>query len=100
MTEETDWFYGIVHCSDANFSPRNLRNMKQLYTAYSQPEFLRQAVAELNQRRSVPSVDEKWRQAVAKLNRLGTMEFLEQPVPEPRGRFPTSRSVIPAKAGI
>ena len=47
-------------------------------SAYSQPEFLRQAVAELNQRRSVPSVDEKWRQAVAKLNRPGVMEFLEQ----------------------
>ncbi len=47
-------------------------------SAYSQPEFLRQAVAELNQRRSVPSADEKWQQAVAKLNRLGVMEFLEQ----------------------
>ena len=82
------------------FSPRNLRNMKQFYIASSQPEFLRQAVAELNQRRSVPSVDEKWQQAVAKLNRLGVMEFLEQAVPEMRGKFPTSRSVIPAKAGI
>ena len=67
-------------------------------SVYSQPEFLRQAVAELNQRRSVPSVDEKWRQAVAKLNRLGVMEFLEQAVPEMRGKFPTSRAVIPAKA--
>ena len=82
------------------FSPRNLRNMKQFYTAYSQPEFWRQAVAKLNRQSSAPSVDEKWQQAVAKLNRLGVMAFLEQPVPEMRGKFPTSRSVIPAKAGI
>ena len=60
------------------FSPRNLRNMRQFYTAYSQPEFLRQAVAELNRQSSVPSVDEKWRQAVAKLNQEGSpQEFLQ-----------------------
>ena len=32
----------------AGFSPRNLRNMKQLYTAYSNLEFWQQAVAKLD----------------------------------------------------
>ncbi len=82
------------------FSSRNLRNMKQFDTAYSQPEFLQRVVAELSRQSSVPFADEKWQQAVAKLSRLGVMEFLGQAVPELRGKFPTSRSVIPAKAGI
>ena len=58
------------------FSPRNLRNMRQFYTAYSQPEFLRQAVAELNRQSSVPFADEKWQHAVAKLNQEGNAEEL------------------------
>ena len=58
------------------FSPRNLRNMKQFYTAYAQPEFWQQAVAELNRQSSVPSVDEKWQQAVAKFNQEGNVEEL------------------------
>ena len=32
----------------AGFSPRNLRNMKQFYTAYSNLEFWQQAVAKLD----------------------------------------------------
>ena len=32
------------------FSPRNLRNMKQFYAAYSAPEFWQQAVAKLSER--------------------------------------------------
>ncbi len=58
------------------FSPRNLRNMKQFYTAYSQPEFLQRAVAELSRQSSVPFADEKWQQAVAKLNQDGDAEEL------------------------
>ena len=65
-------------------------------SAYSQPEVLQQAVAELNRQSSVPSVDDKWQQVVAKLNRLGIMEFLEQSAPEPRGKFPTSRHLSQA----
>ena len=65
-------------------------------SAYSQPEFLQQAVAELNRQSSVPSVDDKWQQVVAKLNRPGVLEFLEQSAPELRGKLPTSRHLSQA----
>ena len=65
------------------FSPRNLRNMKQFYVAYSTPEFWQQAVAKLNQQGSALSVAEKWRQGVAKIDRKGVSErFLRQIVAE------------------
>ena len=65
-------------------------------SAYSQPEVLQQAVAELNRQSSVPSVDDKWQQVVAKFNRPGVLEFLEQSVPELRGKLPTSRHLSQA----
>lgn len=49
------------------FSPRNLRDMKRFYTAYSVPEVWRQVVAKLNQQGSVLSFDETWRQVVAEI---------------------------------
>lgn len=65
------------------FSPRNLRNMKQFYVAYSTPEFWQQAVAKLNQQGSALSFNEKWRQGVAKIDRKGVSErFLRQVVAE------------------
>ena len=63
------------------FSPRNLRNMKQFYVAYSTPEFWQQAVAKLNQQGSALSFAEQWQQGVAKIDREGVSErFLRQVV--------------------
>lgn len=56
------------------FSPRNLRDMKRFYLAYSDPEFWRQPVAKLNDKSPSSAI---WRQAVAK---LGAGESLPQPV--------------------
>jgi predicted nuclease of restriction endonuclease-like (RecB) superfamily len=65
------------------FSPRNLRDMKRFYTAYSVPEVWRQVVAKLNQQGSVLSFDEKWRQVVAKTDQEGVSEqFMRQVVAE------------------
>lgn len=47
------------------FSPRNLRNMKQFYTAYREPEIWQQAVAKFTDKRGS---NEIWQQAVAKLD--------------------------------
>lgn len=65
------------------FSPRNLRDMKRFYTAYSVSEVWRQVVAKLNQQGSVLSFDEKWRQVVAKTDQEGVSEqFMRQVVAE------------------
>lgn len=60
----------------SGFSPRNLRDMKRFYLAYSDPEFWRQPVAKLNDKSPSSAI---WRQAVAK---LGDGELLPQPVAE------------------
>lgn len=60
----------------SGFSPRNLRDMKRFYLAYSDPEFWRQPVAKLNDKSPSSAI---WRQAVAK---LGNGELLPQPVAE------------------
>src|SRR5229473_912817 len=46
------------------FSPRNLRNMKQFYLAYADPEFWQQVVAKLDKTKKAGD-QEFWRQAVA-----------------------------------
>ena len=64
----------------AGFSSRNLWDMKRLYTAYHTPEFLRQAVAELNAMNMKHLI---WRQPVAKLgDGKQHPKFLAQPVLE------------------
>ena len=60
----------------SGFSPRNLRDMKRFYLAYSDPEFWRQPVAKLNDKSPSSAI---WRQAVAKLS---AGEVLPQPVAE------------------
>ena len=65
------------------FSSRNLRNMKQFYTVYSNFEKWQQAVAKLNQQDPILSFDKKWQQAIAKIDQEGTLEqFLRQAVAE------------------
>lgn len=65
------------------FSPRNLRNMKQFYTAYSTPEIWQQAVAKLNEQGSALRFDKKWQQVVAKIGLEGVSEqFLRQVIAE------------------
>jgi predicted nuclease of restriction endonuclease-like (RecB) superfamily len=58
----------------SGFSPRNLRDMKRFYLAYSDAEFWRQPVARFN---AISPKSEIWRQAVAK---LGSDEKRPQPV--------------------
>ena len=53
------------------FSPRNLRNMKQFFQAYSPPEFWKQAVAKL------PGAS-NWQQAVANLEASLLPHILEE----------------------
>lgn len=61
------------------FSARNLRDMKRMYLAYSNPEFWRQAVAILEPggSRHIPAI---WRQAVAKLPEGRSGNFPAAPV--------------------
>ncbi len=59
----------------SDFSPRNLRDMKRFYLAYSDAEFWRQAVAKLGS-------DEKRPQPVAKLDQPDALQFLQQLVAE------------------
>lgn len=61
------------------FSARNLRDMKRLYLAYSDPEFWRQAVAKLPVS-LIP--DGKRRQAVAKIKGVDIVERMRQLVAE------------------
>ncbi len=58
----------------SGFSPRNLRDMKRFYLAYSDAEFWRQPVARFNANSPKTEI---WRQAVAK---LGSDEKRPQPV--------------------
>lgn len=58
----------------SGFSPRNLRDMKRFYLAYSDAEFWRQPVARFN---AISPKSEIWRQPVAK---LGSDEKRPQPV--------------------
>ena len=60
------------------FSARSIWEMKRLYLAYSKPDFLRQAVAELK-RMEKSAHSEFLQQAVAELGKIKT---LAQPVPE------------------
>jgi hypothetical protein len=60
------------------FSLRSIWEMKRLYMAYSEPEFLRQAVAELKRRKKSTRSD-FLQQAVAE---LGGAEIQTQTVPE------------------
>ena len=98
-------------------SPDNLWWMRQLYLTYALPEFLSQAVRELEcagptafdlggergrlkQFRQLDSdgknPTEFWQQAVTELNRFGILEFLEQLVPVLQGKLPTSRQLSEA----
>ena len=61
------------------FSPRNLRNVKQCYLAYSDPSIWLQAVAKLDKGAKDAGI---WRHAVAKLNEGNIIEFLQQLVAE------------------
>lgn len=49
----------------SGFSPRNLRDMKRFYLAYSSETIWPQLVAKLNDKSPSSAI---WRQAVAKLN--------------------------------
>jgi len=61
------------------FSPRNLRNVKQLYLVYSDPAIWLQTVAKLGKG---AKADEIWLQPAAKLTEGKTIEFLRQLVAE------------------
>ena len=54
------------------FSPRNLRNVKQCYLAYSDPSIWLQAVAKLDKGAKDAGI---WRHAVAKLNEGCPVQF-------------------------
>ena len=58
------------------FSGRNVWDMKRLYLAYSEPEFLQHAVAELRRK---PDLSGFLPQAVAE---MGRAEILQQPAEE------------------
>ena len=55
------------------FSPRNLRNMKQFFQAYSRPEFWKQTVAKM------PGAS-NWQQAVANLE-AGLLPHILEEIP-------------------
>jgi predicted nuclease of restriction endonuclease-like (RecB) superfamily len=61
------------------FSPRNLRDMKRFYVAYSDESIWRQLVAKLSKSLSSDR-NQKWQQAVAKLDEsaAATTDFLRQ----------------------
>ena len=66
----------------SGFSPRNLRSMKQLYSAYANPSFWLQPVARLS-KQFVESQDAIRLQPVAKMDDKGKrIEFLQQVVAE------------------
>ncbi|MGL4399280.1 MAG: PDDEXK nuclease domain-containing protein [Luteolibacter sp.] len=61
--------------SMSGFSPRNMRDMKRFYLAYSEDSIWRQLVAKLNRGLRVPEI---WRQPVAKLEDSDAIHFLQQ----------------------
>ena len=63
------------------FSPRNLRNAKQFYLAYSDPTIWLQAVAKLS-RTAKTGDTECWPQVAAKLTNEAVVEFLRHRVAE------------------
>ncbi len=83
----------------SGFSPRNLRSMKQLYTAYADPSIWLQLVARLT-KPVVEGRDAVWLQPVAKLDDTGQrIEFLRQAVAEiPWGQHLTILNKVTAAA--
>lgn len=77
--------------STTGFSPRNLWNVRRLYTTFSSPEMIEQVARELRQRKGLPilqqavaefSGDEKHTQATFGLSEAKIKEFLPQLVAE------------------
>ena len=65
--------------SMSGFSPRNMRDMKRFYLAYSEEVIWRQLVAKLTNEAKDPAI---WRQAVAKFEDDDATQFLRQLVAE------------------
>ena len=62
----------------SGFSPRNMRDMKRFYLAYSDESIWRQPVAKLSKSLS-SDLNQNWRQVVAKLDQSpATTDFLRQ----------------------
>lgn len=77
--------------STTGFSPRNLWDMRRLYTTFSSPEMIEQVAWELRQRKGLPilqqavaefSGDEKHPQATSEISEAKIREFLPQLVAE------------------
>lgn len=75
------------------FSPRNLRDMKRFYLAYSDEPIWRQAVAKLT-KKGQAGQNRNWQQAVAKLEGgIGVSDILRQLVAE----VPWGQNLLMAK---